>query len=53
MAFLRLPAVWLCFSFFFWSTCALAAMQSFAGPALQAMYGLPLALTSNTHKKRL
>jgi MFS family permease len=46
MAFLRLPSVWLCFSFFFWSTCALSAMQSFASPALQSMYGLPLSITA-------
>ena len=46
MAFLRLPSVWLCFSFFFWSTCALSAIQSFASPALQQMYGLPLSLTA-------
>lgn len=46
MAFLRLPSVWLCFSFFFFSTCALAAMQSFASPALGTMYGLPLELTA-------
>ena len=46
MAFLRLPSVWLCFSFFFFSTCALAAMQSFASPALGTMYGLPLNLTA-------
>ena len=46
MAFLRLPSVWLCFSFFFWSTCALSAIQSFASPALQTMYGLPLSLTA-------
>lgn len=46
MAFLRLPSVWLCFSFFFWSTCALSAIQSFASPALQKMYGLPLSLTA-------
>ena len=37
-AFLRLPSVWLCFSFFFFSTCALSAIQSFAGPALAKMY---------------
>jgi FSR family fosmidomycin resistance protein-like MFS transporter len=43
MAFLKLPSVWLCFSFFFWSTCALSAIQSFASPALQQMYGLPLS----------
>lgn len=46
LAFLRLPSVWLCFSFFFWSTCALSAIQSFAGPALGQLYGLPLSLTA-------
>ena len=46
MAFLKLPSVWLCFSFFFWSTCALSAIQSFASPALQSMYGLPLNVTA-------
>lgn len=46
LAFLRLPSVWLCFSFFFWTTCALSAIQSFASPALQSMYGLPLSITS-------
>ena len=46
LAFLRLPAVWLCFSFFFWTTCALSAIQSFASPALQSLYGLPLAWTA-------
>jgi MFS transporter, FSR family, fosmidomycin resistance protein len=46
MAFLKLPSVWLCFSFFFWSTAALSAIQSFAGPALSTMYGLPLSATA-------
>jgi MFS family permease len=46
MAFLKLPSVWMCFSFFFWSTCALSAIQSFASPALIAMYGLPLSVTA-------
>ena len=46
MAFLRLPSVWLCFSFFFFSTCALSAIQSFAGPALHQLTGLPLTMTS-------
>jgi MFS transporter, FSR family, fosmidomycin resistance protein len=46
MAFLRLPSVWLCFSFFFWSTAALSAIQSFAGPALARMHGLPLSATA-------
>ena len=46
LAFLRLPAVWLCFSFFFWSTCSLSAIQSFASPALQSLYGIPLTTTA-------
>ncbi len=46
LAFLKLPSVWLCFSFFFWTTVALSAIQSFASPALRAMYDLPLAVTA-------
>ena len=46
LAFLRLPSVWLCFAFFFFSTCALAAILNFASPALHKMYGLPLATAS-------
>jgi MFS family permease len=46
MAFLRLPSVWLCFSFFFWTTAALSAIQSFASPALSRMYGLPASATA-------
>lgn len=46
LAFLKLPSVWLCFSFFFWTTAALAAVQSFASPALGRLYGLPLATTA-------
>lgn len=45
-AFLRLPAVWLCFTFFFFTTVPLAAMQSFAGPALEQLHGLPRSTTS-------
>ena len=46
MAFLKLPSVWLCFSFFFWTTAALSAMQGFAGPALARIHGLPLSATA-------
>jgi MFS family permease len=46
LAFLQLPSVWLCFSFFFFSTCALSAIQSFASPALKSMYGLPFEATA-------
>jgi len=46
MAFLRLPSVWMCFSFFFWTTAALSAIQSFASPALGKMYSLPASSTA-------
>jgi MFS family permease len=46
LAFLKLPSVWLCFSFFFWSTAAISAIQSFASPALARIYTLPLATTA-------
>ena len=46
LAFLRLTTIWLCFAFFFWSTAALAAIQSFAAPALHKMYGLPIEATA-------
>ncbi|MFY9479612.1 MAG: MFS transporter [Aquabacterium sp.] len=46
MAFLKLPSVWLCFSFFFWTTAALSAIQSFSSPALMRMYGLPESVTA-------
>ncbi|MDP2005611.1 MAG: MFS transporter [Rubrivivax sp.] len=46
LAFLKLPSVWLCFSFFFWTTAALSAIQGFAGPALARIYGLPLSATA-------
>jgi len=42
LAFLKIPAVWMCFSFFFWTTAAFGAIQSFASPALHHMYGLPV-----------
>jgi FSR family fosmidomycin resistance protein-like MFS transporter len=45
-AFLRLPSVWLCLSFFFFSTCALMAILSSAAPALHKMYAMPLATAS-------
>ncbi len=46
LAFMKLPSVWLCFSFFFWSTAALSAIQGFASPALSRLYALPLSATA-------
>lgn len=43
LSFLQLPAVWLCFSFFLFTTVALSAVQSFAGPALGLLHGVQAA----------
>lgn len=42
-AFLRSGPVWLCFSFFLFITTAFGALQNFATPILQNLYGLSLA----------
>lgn len=42
-AFLKLPAVWLCWIFFFFSMSATTGMQSFAPSALFQIYGLPVS----------
>ena len=46
LAFLKLPVLWMCFAFFFFLTAGQAAIQSFVGPALQAVYGLPLSASA-------
>jgi MFS transporter, FSR family, fosmidomycin resistance protein len=38
LAFLRQPVVWVCFLFFFFSTCALSAVQGFMVPAFGQIY---------------
>lgn len=45
-AFLKLGAIWMCFAFFFFSTIGLSAVQSFAAPAMSAIYGIKLELSS-------
>ena len=42
-AFLKLPAVWLCWVFFFFSMSATTGMQSFAPSALLKIYELPVS----------
>ncbi len=42
LGFLRLPTVWLAFSFFLCSTAAVSAIQSFAAPVLAAMHEVPV-----------
>jgi FSR family fosmidomycin resistance protein-like MFS transporter len=41
--FMRLPAVWMCFAFFFITAMALGGIQSFSAASLRALYGMPLA----------
>lgn len=45
-AFLGVGAVWYCFVFFFLITTAFGAIQNFATPILQNLYGLPLGLAA-------
>ncbi|HRD88730.1 MAG TPA: MFS transporter [Accumulibacter sp.] len=42
-AFLRTPAVWMCFLFFLLITTAFGGIQNFATPILQSLHGLSLA----------
>jgi len=42
-AFLRVPAVWLCFLFFLLITVALSGLQNFGPPVLHEIYGISLA----------
>ena len=45
-AFLKLPAVWLCWVFFFFSMASTSSLQSFAPSALFGIYGIPLNIGS-------
>ena len=49
VAFLKLPAVWLCWGFFFLTSVSLAGVQSFASSALKILYDLPLALSTTAY----
>ncbi|MEX0958789.1 MAG: MFS transporter [Burkholderiales bacterium] len=41
LGFLQLPAVWMCFAFFFITAIALGGIQSFAPAALRDLYSVP------------
>jgi MFS family permease len=47
--FLRLPAVWMCFAFFFLTALALGGIQSFAATALVELYGMSLAMATSAY----
>lgn len=40
--FMRVPAVWMCFLFFFITAMALGGIQSFSAPSLRALYDMSL-----------
>jgi MFS family permease len=40
--FLRIPAVWMCFAFFFWYAAVLSVIQTFAPAAAQRLHDVPL-----------
>ena len=44
--FLKTPAVWMCFAFFFWYAAALSVIQTFAPSAAQRLHDVPLPLVA-------
>ena len=41
LAFLKIPAVWMCFAFFFFYAAALSGVQAFAPEAAKLLHGVP------------
>ena len=44
--FLRIPAVWMCFAFFFWYAAVLSVIQTFAPSAAQRIHDVPITLVA-------
>ena len=44
--FLRIPAVWMCFGFFFFYAVVLSVIQAFAPEAARQLHGVPMALAA-------
>lgn len=44
--FLRIPAVWMCFAFFFFYAIVISVIQAFAPEAARQLHGVPLALAA-------
>ena len=44
--FLKIPAVWMCFGFFFLFAASLSGVQTFAPAAAQQLHGVPVGLTA-------
>ncbi|MGC1172645.1 MFS transporter [Polaromonas sp.] len=46
LGFLRIPAVWMCFAFFFWYAIVLSVVQAFAPEAARQLHNVPLPLVA-------
>ncbi|MFI5446429.1 MFS transporter [Polaromonas sp. UC242_47] len=46
LSFLRIPAVWMCFAFFFWYAIVLSVVQAFAPEAARQLHDVPVALVA-------
>ena len=46
LGFLRIPAVWMCFGFFFFYAMALSGVQTFASEAARQLHDVPQALSA-------
>ena len=44
--FLKIPAVWMCFAFFFWYAAVLSVIQTFAPDAARQLHDVPLPLVA-------
>ena len=44
--FLKIPAVWMCFAFFFWNAIVLSVVQAFAPEAARQLHGMDLSLVA-------
>ncbi|WPB58145.1 MFS transporter [Xylophilus sp. GOD-11R] len=44
--FLRIPAVWMCFGFFFFYAAAMSAVQAFAPEAARQLHAVPVAMAA-------
>jgi MFS family permease len=46
LSFLKIPAVWMCFTFFFWYAGVLSVIQTFAPEAARQLHDVPLSLVA-------
>lgn len=46
LGFLKIPAVWMCFTFFFWFAMVLSVVQTFAPEATRQLHAVPMSLVA-------